>query len=352
MGLKLRLLGPVEAWDGDRKIELGPRKQRLVLAVLALEAGRPVEVARLVDLAWPDDPPRTATHAIRVCVSALRSALRGVAGVDIRLQGSGYALMTDPMAVDVHCFRSLLAQARGAAGDTARVDLLDRALQLWSGAALAGVATPQAQQRLCAGLEETRLGAVEDRIDALLRLDRQHELLEELAGLAATYPLRERLAGQLMIALYRDGRAAEALAGFRRYREHLAEELGLDAGPAVQQLELAILRNDTAALAPVPQPAGQPGAGRVRRPRAGAGQAGRAADRAAAGRPHRGDRRHRGRGQDGAGRELGAPAPGGVPRRAALCQPGRIRARLADAARTGAGRVAAGARRAGRADPA
>jgi len=166
MGLTLRLLGPVEAADGDRKIDLGPRKQRLVLAVLALEAGRPVELARLVDLAWPDDPPRTATHAIRVCVSALRAALRGVAGADITLQGSGYALAADPMAIDVHQFRALLAQARAAAGDQARVSLLEQALELWSGPPLSGVATPQAQQRLCAGLEEARLGAVEDRLDA------------------------------------------------------------------------------------------------------------------------------------------------------------------------------------------
>jgi len=254
VGLKIRLLGPVEAWDGDRKIELGPRKQRLVLAVLALEVGKPVEVARLVDLAWPDDPPRTAPHAIQVCVSGLRAALRGVAGLDIRLHGTGYALATEPMTVDVHRFRSQLAHARGAADDETRVELLEQALALWSGSALAGVATPAAQQRLCAGLEEARLGALEDRLDAQLRLGRQRELLDELRGLVASHPLRERLAGQLMIALYRDGRAAEALAGLRRYREHLAEELGLDAGPALRQLELAILRNDASALSTAPPP--------------------------------------------------------------------------------------------------
>ncbi|HEU5416565.1 MAG TPA: BTAD domain-containing putative transcriptional regulator [Streptosporangiaceae bacterium] len=269
MGLTLRLLGPVEAWDGDRKIELGPRKQRLVLAVLALEAGRPVELARLVDLAWPDDPPRTATHAIRVCVSALRAALRGVTGAGIRLHGSGYALAADPMSIDVHRFRALLARARAAGDDEARATLLAEALALWSGPALSGVATPQAQQRLCAGLEETRLGAVEDRLDAQLRLGRHHELLDELPGLVAAYPLRERLAGQLMLARYRDGRAAEALAGYRRYREQLADELGLDAGPALQQLELAILRNDPGAL--TPQPARQAGARPAGAPAGGSG---------------------------------------------------------------------------------
>ncbi len=283
MGLEIRLLGPVEAWDGDRRIELGPRKQRLVLAVLGLEAGKPVDVSRLVDLAWPDSPPRTAPHAIQVCVSGLRSALRGVAGADIRLHGSGYSLAADPMTIDVYRFRALLASARGTADDLTRVTLLGQALALWAGSALAGVAAPQTQQRLCAGLEEARLGALEDRLDAQLRLGRQRELLDELPWLVASHPLRERLIGQLMIALHRDGRAAEALAGFRQYRERLADELGLDAGPALRELELAILRNDPSAGAPAPSltaavPARPPAGGSVpaQLPAAVAGFAGRA----------------------------------------------------------------------------
>lgn len=256
MGLTLRLLGPVEAWSGNRKISLGARKQRLVLAVLALEVNRPVEVARLVDMAWPSNPPRTAVHAIRVCVSALRSVFHDTPDLEIRLQGSGYALLTDPMNIDVHRFRSLLAQARGTGDDAARAALLDRALGLWSGPALAGDAPPETQQRLCAGLEDARLSAIEDRLDAQLRLGRHHGLIGELTGLATAYPLRERLTGQLMLALYRDGRSPDALSVFRHYREHLAEELGLDASAALRQLELAILRDDEAALAPVPAAAG------------------------------------------------------------------------------------------------
>jgi DNA-binding SARP family transcriptional activator len=218
MGVRIRLLGPVGAWDGQRAIALGPRKQRLVFAVLALEAGRAVDVGRLVDLAWPEEPPRTAQHAIQVCVSGLRSALRGADGLDVQLAGSGYLLAADRSVIDVHRFRSLLARARGAAkgaaGDEARVAVLEEALALWSGTALAGTATPAVAERLCAGLEEARLGALEDRLDALLRLRRHREVLEELRGLVAMNPLRERLAGQLMTALYRDGRAAEALDGF------------------------------------------------------------------------------------------------------------------------------------------
>ncbi|MGE5136301.1 MAG: ATP-binding protein [Gemmatimonadota bacterium] len=170
--------------------------------------------------------------------------------LEIQLQGSGYALLTDPVNIDVHRFRSLLAQARVTGDDASRVAVLDRALDLWSGPALAGDAPPETQQRLCAGLEEARLSALEDRLDAQLRLGRQHEVIGELTGLATAHPLRERLTGQLMLALYRDRRSPDALSVFRHYREHLADELGLDASAALRQLELAILRDDEAALAP------------------------------------------------------------------------------------------------------
>jgi DNA-binding SARP family transcriptional activator len=252
MRLKLRLLGPVEAWAGERRIALGPTKQRLVLALLALEVNRPVEVHRLVDLVWPVAAPRTAAHAIQVCVSALRSAFADVPGLDIRTQGSGYALMTDPLNIDVHRFRGLLTQAREAGDDRQRVALLDRALHLWSGPALADCVAPEARQRLCGGLEEAQLGALEDLLDARLRLGRYHELIDELTSLAAAHPLRERLVGLLMLALYRDGRAGDALGAFRHYREQLADDLGLDAGAALRDLELAILRNDPALLAVTP----------------------------------------------------------------------------------------------------
>jgi DNA-binding SARP family transcriptional activator/tetratricopeptide (TPR) repeat protein len=275
MGLTLRLLGPVEAWSGGRKLSLGPRKQRLVLAVLALEANRPVEVARLVDMAWPADPPRTATHAIRVCVSALRSVFDDEPDLEIRLQGSGYALLTDPMNIDVHRFRSLLAQACGVAGDAARIVLLDQALDLWSGTPMAGDAPPETQQRLSAGLAEARLSALEDRLDAQLRLGRHDGLVAELTTLVSTHPLRERLTGQLMLALYRDGRSPDALSVFRRYRADLAEELGLDPSAALRDLELAILRNDAAALGPTPAAAAGPVPAQL--PPAAAGFAGRAA---------------------------------------------------------------------------
>src|SRR5262249_38158024 len=161
-------------------------------------------------------PPRTAQHAVRVCVSGLRTALAGV--LDIATQGAGYLLATDPSTVDAHRFRSLLGLARAAADDAHRVELLDRALALWRGPALSGVAPAVTQERLCAGLEEARLAAVEDRMDARLRLGGHGELLDELADLVARHPLRERLAGAQMLALYRSGRAADALAAYQRVR--------------------------------------------------------------------------------------------------------------------------------------
>ncbi|HEV2372287.1 MAG TPA: BTAD domain-containing putative transcriptional regulator [Streptosporangiaceae bacterium] len=256
MGLELRLLGDVEAWADEQRLDLGSPKQRLVFALLALDVNQTIGVDRLVDLAWPV-PTRTAPHAVQVHISSLRAAFADVTGLDIETRGAGYALATDPMNIDVHRFRAWLAQARGAGDDRQRSCLLEQALQLWSGPVLGGAFAPELRERLCAGLEEARLGALEDLLDARLRLGHHHELIDELTGLATANPLRERLAGQLMLALYRDGRASDALGVFRRYREHLADELGLDAGAALQQLELAILRNDPAVLAPArPEPGG------------------------------------------------------------------------------------------------
>jgi DNA-binding SARP family transcriptional activator len=263
--VELRLLGSVQARVDGRAVALGPRKQRLVLAILALEAGRQVSTERMVDLVWPDGPTRTATHAVRVCVSGLRAALAGA--VEIVTQGTGYVLATDPSTVDAHRFRTLLAAARVAASDADRVELLDRALGLWAGPALAGAASPATRERLCAGLDEARVAALEDRVDAQLRLGRHRELLDELTDLTSTYPLRERLAGQQMLALYRSGRRGDALAAYRRVRHDLAEQLGLDAGTALQRLEVAILRDDDpppadeargSTPAPSPPPAAKP----------------------------------------------------------------------------------------------
>ncbi|HEV3361093.1 MAG TPA: BTAD domain-containing putative transcriptional regulator [Pseudonocardiaceae bacterium] len=256
----LRLLGPftvtVAAEQGDRPVTVGPRQQRLVLAVLAWEANRLVPVERLVEWLWPDEPPKRATHAIRVHVSNLRAALTeaGIEASQLALvtQGPGYLLRIDPERVDVHRFQRLIGAARSAPDDEAEVALLEEALALWRGPALVDTATPEVAERLSARLVEARELAMEDRFDALLRLGRGTELLGELAGAVDEAPSRERLVGQWVLALYRSGQRDRALAEFRRTRALLADELGVDPGPELRELELAILRDDPALRVPSP----------------------------------------------------------------------------------------------------
>ena len=243
--MELRLLGPVRAFVGADEVPLGPRQQRMVLAVLALEVNQPVPVERLVECLWPDDPPRSASHAIRVQVSKLRAILADAdTGMTIATAGTGYQLAADPQHIDVHQFLDGVARARQAADDRTRVTLLDQALGLWTGPALADTAAPEIRERLCAGLEESRLVALEDHFDALLRLGGHQEVLGEITMLVNTHPTRERLVRHLMLALHRSGQTARALDVARQTRAYLAEELGIDPGPELQQLEVGILRND------------------------------------------------------------------------------------------------------------
>jgi DNA-binding SARP family transcriptional activator/CheY-like chemotaxis protein len=256
MPVEFRLLGPVTVVHQGRALVLGPPQQRFILATLALEVNRLVPVERLVELVWPD-PPRTASHAVRVCVSRLRSVLAAVPPTEVELVGgrSGYTLRAEPQSIDVHRFRQLLERARTEVNDDTRVALLDQALALWSGPALADAGSPEGRERLRQGLTEARLTAIEDRVDARLRLGRHAELLDELVGLVAAEPVRERLAGQLMLALHRGGQTSEALAVYQRIRRRLADEFGLDPGTGLRRLEAEILRGgatvDPEPVAPV-----------------------------------------------------------------------------------------------------
>ncbi|GIJ75367.1 AfsR/SARP family transcriptional regulator [Virgisporangium ochraceum] len=268
-GAEIRLLGPVRVDRAAGPIDLGPRRRRLVLAVLALEVNRLVPVERLVDLAWPDGPPRTATHAIRVCVSGLRSALSADGGDELTIdtRGGGYVLRADPDRIDVGRFQVLLDRAADTDDDAAKVAVLDEALALWTGPALSGIAPEQTRLRLSLGLEEARLSAVEDRVDARLRLGCHAQVLVELTTAVRAHPDRERLVLQLMLALYRSGQAGAALQTYRDARQRLADEFGLDPGEALQRMEVAILRGDPGLLVPdrdvAPEPAdatAQPGA--------------------------------------------------------------------------------------------
>ncbi|HET9168099.1 MAG TPA: AfsR/SARP family transcriptional regulator [Actinospica sp.] len=245
--MEIRLLGAMEVRVRGRSLALGPRQQRLVLAILAREANRLVSVDRLVELVWPASPPRSAVHAIQVNVSGVRQVLAHSQGrVTLETHGAGYLLRADPLLIDVHRFTALLTQARRTDDDLSRVSLIDEALALWRGPVFAGVASDATRDRLGAGLTEARLIAVEDRIDALMRAGRHGDVVYELFDLTEAHPTRERLVGQLMLALYRGGQASRALDVFRRARRLLADELGIDPGTELRRLETAILNADSA----------------------------------------------------------------------------------------------------------
>ncbi|MFL5797251.1 MAG: BTAD domain-containing putative transcriptional regulator [Actinomycetota bacterium] len=246
--MEFRILGSMEVLDGDRRIELPAGRGRALLAILALNAGATISSERLIDELWGEYPPATASTVVQGLVSKLRKRLdpaRGrsePAGV-LETAGPGYRLAVDPDAVDANRFTRLLDEARRATGET-RSATLAGALALWRGPALADFTYEPFAQRAIAALEELRLGATEDRIDADLELGRHAELVAEIEGLVAAHPFRERLRGQLMLALYRAGRQADALAAFRAARVSLVEELGIEPGPALRDLERAILTQD------------------------------------------------------------------------------------------------------------
>jgi DNA-binding SARP family transcriptional activator len=256
--LRFQLLGPVQARCGDRQLGLGVRKQRFVLAVLALEVNRMVTVDRLAGLLWPDDPPASARGVVRGHVSGLRATFTRTApahhGVAVRREGPGYLLVCDPADIDAHRFDQLAGAAAGETDDQRRVVLLDEALALWHGPALAGTAPEQTRAVLVGHLEEARLTAIEDRFDAMLRLDRTHGLVEQLTRLSAEQPHRHRLVGLLMRALHGAGRTAEALHAYQALRRHLADHLGLDPPADMQRLEVAILRDNASPASPAAPP--------------------------------------------------------------------------------------------------
>jgi DNA-binding SARP family transcriptional activator len=249
--MEFHLLGPVRLRCERTAINVGVRKRRFVLAVLALEANHLVAVDRLIDLLWPDRPPTGARGVVHGHISGLRAVLAasGAAryGVSLRREGSGYLLACDPVNVDAHRFTELVRGATAERDLARRFSLLDEALGLWRGPALAGTAPEAVRDQLCRHLDETRLTALEHRLDALMGLDRYDEAISESTRLAAEQPERHRITELLMAALHRTGRSGEALAVYREAKRRIADELGLDPPAQLQQLELAILREDTIA---------------------------------------------------------------------------------------------------------
>ena len=240
--MNFRLLGPLEVSDGERSLALGGVKQRSLLAVLLLQANELVSSDRLIDQLWGPAPPASASKSVQVYVSRLRKTLG-----DGRLttRAPGYVLRVEPDELDLGRFERLAAEARRTSPESASRKLRE-ALSLWRGPPLADLAYEPFAQVEIARLEEIRMAVVEQRIDADLALGRHAELIGELETLITRFPLRERLRGQLMLALYRSARQAEALGVYRAARSELSEELGLEPSEELQRLEQAILCQDPA----------------------------------------------------------------------------------------------------------
>jgi DNA-binding SARP family transcriptional activator len=253
--VKFRILGPLEVWDEGGEVSLGGRKPRALLAVLLLHPNEVVAADRLIDELWGEDSPERAAAALRVNVSRLRKALPQDV---LTTRSPGYLLRVEPDDLDLHRFERLVDEARGlsARGEAAGAsERLREALSLWRGAPLADFAYDSFAQTAIARLEEIRLAAVELRIDADLALGRHDELVGELEALVAEEPLRERLRGYLMTALYRSGRQAEALDAYKDARRALVDELGIEPSTELQELERAILRQEPSLDLPARVPA-------------------------------------------------------------------------------------------------
>jgi WD40 repeat protein/DNA-binding SARP family transcriptional activator len=259
--VQFRILGPLEVLnDHGRPLVLGGAKQRALLAVLLLHAGQVVSADRLIDELWGEDPPETARSVLQVYVANLRKVLeparsKRTASSLLKTQPPGYLLDLDGHALDLDRFEVIVGEGRAAlaAGQASEAaSLLGGALGLWRGPGLGDVALLGRGQGAVAQLEERRLAALEDRIEADLALARHRELVGELETLVAEHPLRERLWGQLMLALYRSGRQADALAAFQRARDKLVEELGIEPGAELRELEARVLAQDPRLAAPHP----------------------------------------------------------------------------------------------------
>jgi len=279
--MDFRILGPLEVHDGSRPLVLGGERQRAVLAILLLHRNEVVPSDRLIDELWGEAPPAGARQTLRAYVSKLRRAMatNGAASANggserelgdgvLLTRGHGYVLEVLPGELDLDRFTDAAERGRDALATGRPAEaagLLREALALWRGAPLAEFSYEGFAQAAIAQLEELHLAAVEERVQADLVLGEARELVGELRDLVARHPLRERVRGQLMLALYRSGRQAEALEVYQHFRRTLSEELGLEPGPRLQQLELAVLNRDpvleVSAAAGMPDPIepGQPG---------------------------------------------------------------------------------------------
>ena len=267
MAAEFRILGPLEAARGGRRLVLGGRRERAILGLLLLHAGEVVSVERLIDGVWGDARPASAKHMIHEYVSRLRHALEDDTAITTR--PPGYLVEAGADALDAGRFAALLALARAAAHDDRHADALqayDDALALWRGGVLADLSLEGEGERDAARLDEERRLAAEERVDSALALGHHRQLIAQLEHTVAQTPLRERPRAQLMLALYRAGRQTDALERYRQGRALLVDHAGIEPGPELRDLERAILRHDPVlARAPAARP---PDDGTPRRPAA------------------------------------------------------------------------------------
>ncbi|HEU4422490.1 MAG TPA: tetratricopeptide repeat protein [Pilimelia sp.] len=244
---EFRILGPVELWIAGRSVGLGPGKQRAVLAVLLVDSGHVVQGDTLIDRVWGESPPAEVRGLVYTHVSRIRRRFTEVAaaGVGLSRRPGGYLLEVDADSVDLHRFRHLVAAARSAGDPEQAACSYRQALDLWRGNPCADLSGTWFDQ-LRAELNRERTAALADRIDVELLLGRHTELLPELRTLHQAHPLDERLAAQAILAAYRGGQQAEALERYEEIRRRLADELGVDPGPELQQLHQRMLRGDPA----------------------------------------------------------------------------------------------------------
>lgn len=256
-----RILGPPQVVTAaGQDVAITPGRQHIVLGVLLLEANRVVSIDHLIDAIWDDDPPATARTQVQICVSRLRNRLVEAGFDAIRTKPPGYLMPVRPGELDAQVFsaRTAEADAMARAGRVEEAaEALGQAVGLWRGPALSGIESHILRAK-ATELDERRLAAVESHVDLQLRLGRHHELIGELSTLSSEHPLRERLRGLLMLALYRAGRQAEALEAYRLGRELMIDQLGLEPGEELRKLEAAILSGDPSLQAvdtlPVPPP--------------------------------------------------------------------------------------------------
>jgi class 3 adenylate cyclase/DNA-binding winged helix-turn-helix (wHTH) protein len=259
--MDFRILGPLEALDGRQPVALGGSKRRAVLALLLLHANETLGSDRMIDELWGEHAPAAAAKTLQVHISRLRKALGG-SGDLLVTRGHGYELQLDPERLDAHRFERLVTTGRNeleAGRPEPATAALEQALSLWRGPPLADLAYEQFVQGEAARLEDLRAAAIERLIEAKLMLGRHAEVIGRLETLVEEHPYREGLRAQLMLALYRSDRQADALQAYQNARRQLVEELGIEPGERLRELERAILAQDPALAAPVvPAPAGPP----------------------------------------------------------------------------------------------